>query len=54
MKKTYMQPTMKVVEVQQRQMLCGSLDESFGINNEKIDEEKENIFSKCDGYNKDW
>ena len=46
-----MQPIMKVVEVQQRQMLCGSFGESLGINNEKVSEE-ENDYSNYDGYNK--
>ena len=39
MKKTYIQPTMKVVEVQQRQMLCGSPDETMKVyGGETVDE----------------
>ena len=43
MKKTYIQPTMKVVEVQQTHMLCGSPD-SMEINNELGDGYEENAW----------
>ena len=48
MKKTYKTPTMKVVEVQQTQMLCGSM---LGITREEVDEvETESLYGA--EYNK--
>ena len=49
MKKEYKTPTMKVVEVQQTHMLCGSM---LGITREKVnDEATENLYGT--EYNKE-
>ena len=47
MKKTYKTPAMKVVEVQQTQMLCGSM---LGINGEVDEVETESLYGA--EYNK--
>ena len=51
MKKTYIQPTMKVRKIQCSHMLCGSHD--VGINSESVLEE-ENGYSSYEGYGDAW
>ena len=51
MKKTYIQPTMKVRKIQCSHMLCGSND--VGINSEAVSEEK-NEYSGYEGYGYAW
>ena len=50
MKKTYKTPAMKVVEVQQTQMLCGSM---LGITNDGVSTEP-NDYSENEGYGSAW
>ena len=50
MKKTYIQPTMKVVEVQQTHMLCGSLDGNVKC----FRGESVSGLSEEDGYGEAW
>ena len=52
MKKTYIQPAMKVRKIQCSHMLCGSLN-SFKLNSETVSEET-NEYSDKDGYGVAW
>ena len=53
MKKEYLSPRMKVMKVQQTQIICGSLKEStFGVSNDgKVEEGSESDWS---GTNLTW
>lgn len=50
MKKIYAQPTVKVVNLKTRQMLCIS---GLGINKEQVSA-SQNEFSGYSGYGNDW
>ena len=46
MKKQYLSPRMKVVKVQQTQIICGSVKSAFGVsNNGKVDAGSESDWS---------
>ena len=46
MKKTYLSPLMKVMKVKQTQVLCGSVESSFGVSNDgKVEEGSESDWS---------
>ena len=46
MKKEYLSPRMKVVKVQQTQIICGSVKSAFGVsNNGKVDAGSESDWS---------
>ena len=47
MKKTYLSPRMKVMKVQQTQIICGSVKSAFGVsNNGKVEEGSESDWSE--------
>ena len=45
-KKQYLSPRMKVMKVKQTQVLCGSVESSFGVSNDgKVEEGSESDWS---------
>ena len=45
MKKQYLSPRMKVVKVQQTQIICGSVKSAFSVSNDKVEEGSESDWS---------
>ena len=47
MKKTYLSPRMKVMKVQQTEIICGSVKSAFGVSNDgKVEEGSESDWSE--------
>lgn len=55
MKKEYLSPTVKVMEVQHSQVLCGSVDGAFGLSNDDstVEEGSKSDWDTWGGY-KTW
>ena len=51
MKKQYQSPTMKVVQVQQTQIICASVKSAFSVSNDKVGVGSESDWS---GTNPNW
>ena len=48
MKKTYLSPRMKVMKVQQTQIICGSVKSTFGLSNDTVEKGSEEDWSDTD------